>query len=99
MVNFSNNLGALTMAICASCGFDGFQEGSACRVCGSSEQSATIMHEGPPSFDEPFIVSGTPSKSSAKRFEIPKGEYIEKKYLVQKMIGRGGMGSVYEVQD
>jgi serine/threonine protein kinase len=85
------------MAICSTCGFEALQEGMACAVCGSSEQAATIMHDGPPlQFTD---APGTPSKFSGKRFEIPKGEFVDKKYLVQKMIGRGGMGSVYEVQD
>ncbi len=86
------------MAICKICGFDGLQEGSACGVCGSAEQAFTMIQERKPSveFVEPQM---TPSQSPGKRFEIPKGEFIEKRYLVQKMIGRGGMGSVYEVQD
>jgi serine/threonine protein kinase len=87
------------MAVCEACGFDGLQEGAACGVCGSAAQAPTIIGRKPTvEIVDPFS-SATPSQSFAKRFEIPKGELIDKKYLVQKMIGRGGMGSVYEVQD
>jgi serine/threonine protein kinase len=87
------------MATCKICGFDGLQEGSSCKVCGSSEQALTLIQERPRPSVEFVESSMTPSRAATKRFEIPHGEWIDKRYLVQKMIGRGGMGSVYEVQD
>jgi serine/threonine-protein kinase len=85
------------MAICKICGFDQLQEGSACNVCGSSEEAMTLAQ------DQSALLASiereAPFPATGKRFEIPKGELIDKRYLVQRMIGRGGMGSVYEVQD
>ena len=85
------------MAECKICGFEQLQEGEACRVCGSTEQAVTIIQDRKPSAE--FTDGATPSKLGGSRFDIPKGQLIERKYLVQRLIGKGGMGAVYEVQD
>ncbi len=41
----------------------------------------------------------TPSRATGGRHAIPKGQLIGKRYQIQRLIGRGGMGTVYEVQD
>jgi serine/threonine protein kinase len=86
------------MSDCPACGFEHYQEGTTCPVCGSAEHAFTVVQDRKPAVE--FTDSSmTPSRSSGGRFEIPKGQLIEKRYLVQRLIGRGGMGSVYEVQD
>lgn len=84
------------MSPCKACGFELYQQGSPCQACGSVEQAFTLIQERKP---EDFIESNATPSRSGGRYEIPKGELIGERYLVQKMIGRGGMGYVYEVQD
>jgi len=86
------------MSSCTACGFQLYQEGKACPACGSAEQAMTIVQERKPSVEivEPTSPS---SKGTGGRYVIPKGRVIGERYQIQKLIGRGGMGSVYEVQD
>jgi serine/threonine protein kinase len=85
------------MSICKACGFELFQEGKTCAACGSAEQAFTAI-QNPQAILEIIESTSTPSRF-AGRNDIPKGQIIEERYEVQKKIGRGGMGSVYEVQD
>jgi len=86
------------MSSCKNCGFEFFQEGKACPACGSQEEALTVFQERKLTVEitEPAV---TPSRASGGRYSIPKGQLIGKRYQIQKLIGRGGMGSVYEVQD
>ena len=86
------------MSTCKACGFELFQEGKPCSACGSAEQAFTLIQEQKPSV-QIMESNATPSRFSGGRKEIPKGQIIGECYEVLRMIGRGGMGSVYEVKD
>jgi serine/threonine protein kinase len=75
-----------------------FVEGRPCPACGSSEQALTVIQQRKPTVEiiEPDV---TPTRSSGGRRTIAKGQIIEGRYQIQEFIGRGGMGSVYRVQD
>ncbi len=86
------------MSRCKVCGFELLQEGKACPVCSPVQEAPTMFQERNATV-EIIETTPTPSRTTGGRNSIPKGQVIEKRYQIQRLIGRGGMGTVYEVKD
>lgn len=85
--------------VCGRCGFDGVATGAACPVCtGSSSASRLSVHEAA---TDVRVAGDTPAsrprRASSNSLDI--GGVFASKYRIIKMLGRGGMGTVYEVID
>lgn len=87
------------MAVCLSCGYDGSREGEDCPLCGTrphprpapSEERTVAIGEAPTvSPATPPQAPGTP---------LPEGETFAGRWVVEALLGRGGMGTVYRVRD
>ena len=81
------------MPICVSCGFDKAEEGKPCRVCGSSQQSATMRA------DDMATEIQTPGSNPGGAMPAPVSGTYDGRYEIKKFLGRGGMGSVYLALD
>ncbi|MGK2858721.1 MAG: serine/threonine-protein kinase [Thermoanaerobaculia bacterium] len=86
------------MALCTNCGFDGLEEGRACAVCGE----ITVSHTTPFSELSTEKRSSPPPSPRGGRGKVPDyadGFVYAERYEIEGFLGRGGMGSVYQVRD
>lgn len=82
------------MIRCRICGFDNVPDGRPCPSCGANQdpdaEQATI--------DGPFQRVSESSIDASNPIYNPGTMYAER-YRIREFIGRGGMGSVYRVED
>ena len=82
------------MRTCDACGFENAEPGKPCALCGSSE----IVHAT--SHVSTMVAPATPAPSGGGgtvRFEA--GHVFGERYRVVSLLGSGGMGQVFRVED
>jgi serine/threonine protein kinase len=77
---------------CQKCTFQNKEGHSVCARCGTP-LPVVDSYSGLPDIPTPF------SSSSSRSLELRKGQVLAKRYTIRKLIGRGGMGSIYSVYD
>ena len=81
------------MRLCQGCGFDSAPDGDPCPLCGADPGAATLVD---PDAVEITMRGG---RAAAPRDGAEPGVLFANRYRVERTIGRGGMGTVYEVTD
>ena len=81
------------MRTCEACGFDNAVDGRPCPLCGAATSVGKL--------DEvPTLNVGDGVTPGGKHLpSLPPGFLYAGRFLVEKLLGRGGMGTVYEVLD
>lgn len=84
------------MLVCGSCGFDAVEDGKPCPLCGGSPApSLTINLDA-----EATLRDMAPGPyRSADGHVRPVGSLYADRYRIERVIGRGGMGTVFHVTD
>ncbi|MHB0971087.1 MAG: serine/threonine-protein kinase [Thermoanaerobaculia bacterium] len=78
------------MANCPFCGFDGLEEGQTCAVCGADASTMTRVASA---------ADGSTAIAPASAQSQPSPSIFAERYIVDAMVGRGGMGAVFRVRD
>ena len=82
------------MRTCDACGFENAEPGKPCALCGSSE----IVHAASDVSTMVAPATLTPAGGAgAVRFEA--GHVFGERYRVVSLLGSGGMGQVFRVED
>jgi serine/threonine protein kinase len=80
---------------CASCGFDGAEEGAPCPSCKTEDPTSGVTAVVASTLTIPR--ESTPVTPSQSQYHV--GDLYADRYRIQKFLGKGGMGSVYRVVD
>src|SRR5512140_135282 len=84
------------MQVCGSCGFDAVQDGQKCPLCGGAASVSRTIHMDA---DSTLVdLSPTPSRQPGGPGR-PAGTMYANRYRIERVIGRGGMGTVFHVTD
>jgi len=78
---------------CPSCGFENAEPGKACALCGASEvtpQTSELSTLAAPAGQMPL---------SASTARVEAGRVFGERYRVVSLLGSGGMGQVFRVED
>src|SRR5262245_50043607 len=85
---------------CDGCGFENAEPEKACPLCGSSAAAAAALDVENPTLQFPATRRiGEPEPAAAPGAASALGRVFAGRYVVQGLLGSGGMGQVYRVLD